>query len=144
MILRDRAGTPDRRRFTEGAGVSPAVLPKRHRRILAVSGLSILALTLSGSPVGAAPAKSHPARANDLAATAHRTAKAAGVKAFAAKDEDEEGSSDIMEQADQWNEARSSPGVVAPGAYSAAWNQLQSLRSTGGRWVDETALPYNS
>ncbi|HEV7962369.1 MAG TPA: glycosyl hydrolase, partial [Actinoplanes sp.] len=58
--------------------------------------------------------------------------------------EGEEGESEIQEGADQYAEARYAPGVVAPGAYSAAWAQVQSLRKTGGRWTDETALPYNS
>ncbi|UAC01724.1 glycosyl hydrolase [Dactylosporangium vinaceum] len=120
--------------------------PTRHKRVLIVAGLSAIALTVAGAPAGAAPGKPRPARAGDLTATAHRNAK--GASTFSAKaageDDDEEGSSDIMEQADQWNEARSAPGVVAPGAYSAAWSQLQSLPHTGGRWVDETKVPYNA
>jgi hypothetical protein len=123
--------------------LSPALSPKRHRRILIISSLAAVTLTMGGLPAAAAPVKPRPAGADRLASTAHRTAKTGSVSTFSAG-EDEEGSSDIMEQADQWNEARSSPGVVAPGAYSAAWAQLQSLPRTGGRWADVTALPYNS
>nr|BFE57986.1 exo-alpha-sialidase [Dactylosporangium thailandense] len=110
----------------------------RHRRLLITAGLSALALTLAGAPATADPGTPRPARFDDLARTAARDQ----IKTLA--EDDEEGSSDIMEQADQWNEARSAPGVVAPGAYSAAWAQLQALPRTGGNWTDETGLPYNS
>ncbi|MEV6930189.1 glycosyl hydrolase [Dactylosporangium sp. NPDC051485] len=113
-----------------------------HRRVPLVAGLSATVLILGGLPAGAAPPGSpRPVHAGDRAATAHRHGV---VHGFAPGDGDEEGTSDIMEQADQWNEARSAPGIVAPGAYSAAWAQLQSLPRTGGRWLDETGLPYNS
>ena len=51
---------------------------------------------------------------------------------------------EIAEGAAQWAEARTSPGVVAPGAYGAAWTALQKLPRTGGTWQNVTALPYNS
>ena len=40
--------------------------------------------------------------------------------------------------------ARSAPGVVAPGAYGAAWRQLQSLPHSGADWKPVTTTPYNS
>ncbi len=129
--------------------MSPALLPRKRKRILAIGGLSVLALVLGGSPAAAAPGKALPNHVKNLAATAHGTGKATAAKssALSAEPEDEdgtEGSEEIAEQAAQWNEARSSPGIVAPGAYSAAWADLQGLPRTDGRWVDETALPYNS
>ena len=51
---------------------------------------------------------------------------------------------EIAEGADQYAEARTSPGIVAPGAYGAAWNDLTDLPSTGGSWRNVTDLPYNS
>jgi hypothetical protein len=146
-VTAPRITTPGATFWRERA-LSPALVPKKHRRVLIISGLSVVVLGLSGSPVGAAPSTPHPhgvgpLGVDRLAATAHRGAKTAAPNTFSTQDA-AEGSSDIMEQADQYNEARSSPGVVAPGAYSAAWAQLQSLPKTGGRWVDETALPYNS
>ncbi|MFE9093084.1 glycosyl hydrolase [Streptomyces sp. NPDC007264] len=57
-------------------------------------------------------------------------------------DEDESGN--IAEQADQYAEARTSPGVVAPGAYGAAYDALSALPHTDGRWRDVTRLPYDS
>jgi hypothetical protein len=112
-----------------------------------VSAVSVLALGMAGSPGDAAPAKPRPHLVDRLADTAHRHVKSStGMHASAtqAGGDEEEGSSDIMEQADQYLEARTSPGIVAPGAYSAAWAQLRSLRHTEGHWTDETALPYNS
>ena len=46
--------------------------------------------------------------------------------------------------AEQYAEARTAPGIVAPGAYTAAYQQLTSLPSVGGAWHDVTRLPYNS
>jgi hypothetical protein len=112
--------------------------------------LSIVALGLSAAPAEAAKPQPHPYGVDSLADTAHRHNASASdpsgtMHALGEPGDGEgEGSNDIMEQADQYAEARTSPGVVAPGAYSAAWAQMQTLRKTGGRWTDETALPYNS
>ncbi len=119
-------------------------MPRRRKRVLLISGLSVMALILSGSPAGAAPGKAHPRGVDNLARTAHQKVASNASTLAAEGDDDQEGSSEIAEQAAQWNEARSSPGIVAPGAYSAAWADLQRLPRTGGSWVDETALPYNS
>jgi len=129
--------------------LSPALLPRKRVWTLAIGGLSIVALTLAGSPAAAAPGKALPNHVKNLASTAHGKTAAGSAKSFAATEEDpgdgdEEGSEEIAEQADQYQEARSAPGIVAPGAYSAAFADLQKLPHTGGRWVDETALPYNS
>ncbi|GHD91299.1 glycosyl hydrolase [Streptomyces naganishii] len=51
---------------------------------------------------------------------------------------------EIAEQADQYAEARTSPGIVAPGAYGAAYDALRDLPRTGGTWRDVTRLPYDS
>ncbi|MGW5664600.1 glycosyl hydrolase [Streptomyces sp. NPDC003758] len=57
-------------------------------------------------------------------------------------DEDEAGN--IAEQADQYAEARTSPGIVAPGAYGAAYGELSGLRHTHSKWSELTRLPYDS
>jgi hypothetical protein len=44
----------------------------------------------------------------------------------------------------QWDEARSAPGIVAPGGYSAAYGQLQSLAVAGGSWSELTKRPYDA
>ncbi|CCB76734.1 MULTISPECIES: hypothetical protein [Streptomycetaceae] len=51
---------------------------------------------------------------------------------------------EIAEGADQYAEARTSPGTLRPGAYTAAWNELSALPATGGRWRHLTGLPYDS
>jgi hypothetical protein len=109
--------------------------------------LSIVALGLSAAPADAAKPKPHPRGVDSLAATAHRQpsrSSSSGTMHAFGPSLGAEGANEIQEGADQYAEARSAPGVVAPGAYSAAWTQLQSLGKTGGRWTDETALPYNS
>ncbi len=73
--------------------------------------------------------------------------KGAGVKAFSVAAADDDGGEDpeeIAEQAEQYAEARSAPGVVAPGAYTAAWQALQSMPVTAGGWQHTTNRPYDS
>ena len=46
---------------------------------------------------------------------------------------------------DQFAQARTAPsGIVAPGAYSAAFAQLTGLATAGGAWSDVTRVPYDS
>ena len=70
-----------------------------------------------------------------------------GLSAFAeAGDDDDDGgeAQEEAEQADQYAEARTSPGIVAPGAYGAAYDELTDLPHTKGSWSDLTRLPYDS
>ena len=53
-------------------------------------------------------------------------------------------SAEAIVAARQWQEARTAPGVVAPGAYSAAFAQLTGLAATGGSWANITALKYDA
>jgi hypothetical protein len=46
--------------------------------------------------------------------------------------------------ADQFAQARLAPGIVAPGAYGAAYQQLASLPATPGSWSETTRVPYNA
>ncbi|MFC1436790.1 glycosyl hydrolase [Streptacidiphilus sp. N1-10] len=125
----------------------------RRRRGLAIGAFAIAGLMAaipaqasSGGTGGAsifapgaakAYAQKHAAR-TPAAATAAATASASPA------DDGSEEADEISEGAAQWSEARTSPGVVAPGAYGAAWNALQKLPSTGGSWQNVTNLPYNS
>src|SRR6476469_992129 len=45
---------------------------------------------------------------------------------------------------EQFAEARTAPGVVDSGAYTAAFNQIKNLPIAGGSWADVTKVPYNS
>src|SRR5262245_19538530 len=44
----------------------------------------------------------------------------------------------------QFAEARQAPGIVAPGAYGAAFAQIQAMAHTNGTWTDTTHVPYNA
>jgi hypothetical protein len=44
----------------------------------------------------------------------------------------------------QFIEARTAPGIVAPGAYSAAFAELTGLSAAGGSWSDVTKVPYDA
>ena len=46
--------------------------------------------------------------------------------------------------ADQFAEARLAPGIVAPGAYGAAYSQLTAVPATKGAWHDVTQVPYDA
>ena len=47
--------------------------------------------------------------------------------------------------ADEFEQARTAPGgIVAPGAYSAAFAQLTAMQHTAGTWSDVTRIPYNA
>lgn len=46
--------------------------------------------------------------------------------------------------ADQFAEARLAPGIVAPGAYGAAYSQLTSLAATNGSWNEVTKVRYDA
>jgi len=119
----------------------------RRRRIWAVLATTA-ALGLTVAQAQAAPGGSSDpfgVRALREQALLHQQQK--GLSAFAdtgddGGDEDESGN--IAEQADQYAEARTSPGIVAPGAYGAAYDALSDLPRTKGSWSDLTKLPYNS
>ena len=53
-------------------------------------------------------------------------------------------SAEAITAARQWQEARTAPGIVAPGAYSAAFAQLSALPAVGGSWTNVTALKYDA
>ncbi|MFJ3305904.1 glycosyl hydrolase [Streptomyces sp. NPDC086549] len=119
----------------------------RKRRWLTISAITASAALVS-VPAGAAPGHdSTPFGARTLARlAAERTHAAGGVTPKAkAEDEDDGNEADeIAEGADQYAEARTSPGIVAPGAYGAAWSSLSNLPSTKASWRNVTDLPYNS
>ncbi|WP_229716146.1 glycosyl hydrolase [Mangrovihabitans endophyticus] len=99
------------------------------------------AMSAAASPAG----KDRPEPYRRHVAVAADRAQQVGQPRSLAADEDEgEDPEEIAEQAEQYAEARSAPGIVAPGAYSAAWAQQQALPKTSGRWQSVTDVPYNS
>jgi len=54
-------------------------------------------------------------------------------------------SADLLAAMQQFDNARVAPGdAVAPGGYSAAYGNLQSLGLTAGTWHELTRLPYDA
>jgi len=54
-------------------------------------------------------------------------------------------SAELLAAMQQFDNARVAPGnAVAPGGYSAAYGNLQSLATTGGSWSELTRLPYDA
>jgi hypothetical protein len=113
--------------------------PTRKRHWLTISAVTALA-ALFAIPAGAAPG--HPAthpRSFEAQVTASPADRDGGGDGDGGEESDE-----ISEGAAQFAEARTSPGTIAPGAFSAAWDQLNKLPDTGGSWQHLTGLPYNS
>jgi hypothetical protein len=52
-------------------------------------------------------------------------------------------SAEFATASQQFTEARTAPGIVAPGAYSAAFAELTGLSAAGGSWSDVTKVPYD-
>ena len=101
--------------------------------------LTICAITASAGlvaiPAGAAPGRGGSpfgVRALKQLAAEHREFRGSVAPKAAAEDDDGNEADEIAEGADQYAEARTSPGVVAPGAYGAAWRDLAALSSTKG------------
>src|SRR5580765_3717031 len=46
--------------------------------------------------------------------------------------------------AEQFAQARTAPGIVAPGAYGNAFTQIQGLTHSPGTWKEVTGVPYNA
>src|SRR4051794_1739658 len=53
-------------------------------------------------------------------------------------------SADLFAAQQQWDNTRTAPGIVAPGAYSAAFASLQGLGATAGNWNEVTRVPYDA
>jgi hypothetical protein len=144
MILGVPAAYPRRHILWEGTALSPHHrLPQR--RLLTAGALSLALILASAASAAAAPGgepRPEPYRRH-IELAQERVQQAAQVKPFAEPDEGED-PDEIAEQAEQYVEARTAPGIVAPGAYSAAWAQQQALPRTAGRWQQVTGLPYNS
>jgi hypothetical protein len=51
---------------------------------------------------------------------------------------------EALTAAQQWQEARTAPGIVAPGAYGAAFSALTALPATAGAWTDVTRVKYDA
>ncbi|MGJ5756095.1 hypothetical protein FB563_7622 [Streptomyces puniciscabiei] len=120
-------------------------VPTRRRRWFTVCALTASAALVAISPSVASGRSVSPFGVRALGQLAKEREQSVGAMSpHVAADDDGNEADEIAEGADQYAEARTSPGVVAPGAYGAAWQDLNNLRSTGGRWRTTTDLPYNS
>ncbi|MFJ9773249.1 glycosyl hydrolase, partial [Kitasatospora sp. NPDC101157] len=129
-----------------------------YRRRLLTGAVTLTALGLTPAQAIAAPDTSgaRPRQAQHLAETGRQHSAAvmgasSGKHTFAARADapggDDGGADEAENSAEgvaQYTEARTAPGVVAPGAYGAAWAQLQSMPHTDGAWKHVTSKPYNS
>ncbi|MEV7024003.1 glycosyl hydrolase [Kitasatospora sp. NPDC093558] len=103
---------------------------RQHRRLLAIA-VTLTAIGLTTTQAFAAPVPAPTTTAT------HDGTTGGG-------DGGSDDAHNSMESTAQFTEARTAPGVVAPGAYGAAWAQLKSLPRTGGEWEHVTTKPYNS
>lgn len=116
----------------------------RRRRWITVCAVTACAALL-GVPAGAATGQ---AKAPSPYGNPHRAAaRTLSPADDGGGDGDGDGGNEadeISEGAAQYAEARTSPGVLSPGAYEAAWTTLNRLPRTGGDWRHLTGLVYNS
>ncbi|MEV7244993.1 glycosyl hydrolase [Streptomyces sp. NPDC093248] len=121
--------------------------PTRRRRWLTICAITATA-GLVAIPATAAPGHHvgpFGVRALDrLAAQREHSTGTGGPRARPEEGDDGNEADEIAEGADQYAEARTAPGVVAPGAYGAAWRGLNGLRRTKGSWRHVTGLTYDS
>ncbi|WP_330281075.1 glycosyl hydrolase [Streptomyces sp. NBC_00588] len=119
----------------------------RRRRWLTICAITATAGLLA-IPASAAPGRhTSPFGARTLAQLAAERQQSVGAATPRSKaDEGDEGgeADEIAEGAAQYAEARTAPGIVAPGAYGAAFESMSKLPRTGGSWRDLTQLPYDS
>ncbi|MEU0853850.1 glycosyl hydrolase [Streptomyces griseofuscus] len=120
--------------------------PTRRRRWFTVCAIAASAALVAIPPSSATGRSTSPfgARALDRLATERTQSVGARTPRLSGDDDGGNEADEIAEGADQFAEARTSPGIVAPGAYGAAWEDLGKLKSTGGSWHNITDLPYNS
>ncbi|MGW2722091.1 glycosyl hydrolase [Streptomyces sp. NPDC001492] len=117
----------------------------RRRRVGAVLATTA-ALGLTVTQAQASNGGSAPFGLRELHRQALLYQQQKGLSAFAQAGDDDDGgeAQEEAEQADQYAEARTSPGIVAPGAYGAAYDALVDLPHTKGSWSDLTRLPYDA
>ncbi|WP_018541879.1 MULTISPECIES: hypothetical protein [unclassified Streptomyces] len=132
------------------------MMPHRHRRRLMTGVVAVAALGLVGSQAYAAAGTAAPRpwgahhqadigrQHSRLVRSGHpMTALIPGAR----PEGDDDGSDETENSAEataQFTEARTAPGVVAPGAYGAAWQQLQSMGHTAGGWDHVTKKVYDA
>ncbi|MGN6252944.1 MAG: hypothetical protein ACTHNS_14130 [Marmoricola sp.] len=118
------------------------------RRTLAAS-VTVAALALAtacaGQPGSSESEREHEAAARaGLAKLPHNAIEKYMMISGADPDEAAAESKEAASAAEQFNQARTAPGIVSAGAYTAAYNELKALQPTGGSWADVTRRPYNS
>ncbi|MFJ8388789.1 glycosyl hydrolase, partial [Streptomyces sp. NPDC094438] len=126
-------------------------MPQRHRRRYITCTVAATAFGLVGAQAFAATGSTTPRPWNarhqaDIGKQHTQQIRSKAAKGLA-PDGGDGGSDEAQNSAEstaQYTEARTAPGVVAPGAYGAAWAQLQSMQHTNGDWDHVTRKAYNS
>lgn len=125
-------------------------MPRRHRRryitctvaATAFGLVSSQALAASGSTT---PRPWHVHHQADIGQQHSKRVHAGLLQSIASEGGDDgDEAENSAEAAAQFTEARTAPGGVAPGAYGAAWAQMQSMRHTRGNWDHVTDKAYDS
>jgi hypothetical protein len=115
-------------------------LPRIRGRRATIPVVAAAALLVGAALVGArAGTGTHQTRGLPHAAKQLRTGSQGEARGGAGSE-----SAEAMAAVDQWNDARTAPGQVAPGGYSAAYTQLQGLAVAGGSWSELTRRPYDA
>jgi hypothetical protein len=110
----------------------------RGRRAV-VPAVAAVVLLVVAAVVGARAGTTHTTAGLPHAAKELRTGSQGEARGGAGSESAEE-----LAGTEQWNEARTAPGQVSPGGYSAAYTQLTGLTAAGGSWTELTKRPYDA
>ena len=116
--------------------------------------IAIFGLLVSGLMVGAIALKSQDSdQPLALARVAQEFLCEGGDAEVASCEKDQEAgtpgvaggeSAEMLTQMQQYAQARTAPGIVNPGAYTAAFGQLTALATSGGAWDEITDVQYDA
>ena len=104
-----------------------------------LAATAVAALLVTTPQLASATARHTPLSVARQSASARTAAAAADTG-----DDGEDESRNAEVSTEEWTEARTAPGIVAPGAYGAAFTALQNLPTTAGTYTHVTRKPYNS
>ena len=120
----------------------------RTTRRRALVGAPVAALAAVAVVVGVTQPPTHPSRESEGRFESAAEKYASGEIELDSPDGEANGgeggeAAELRRSMEQYAEARTAPGIVAPGAYSSAFNALQGLPTTGKTWTELTRLPYD-
>ena len=120
----------------------------RASRTRALVGVPVAALAAAAVVVAVTQPAGHPSRESEGRFDSAAVKYESGEIELDSPDGEANGgeggeAAELRASMEQFAEARTAPGIVSPGAYSAAFTALQGLPTTGKTWTELTRRPYD-